>query len=129
MKVLVAVKRVLDYAARVRIRPDQVLHPCGKATKAWSMNFEHARHQQLYVQTGVNLDGAKMSMNPFCEIGLEQAVRLKEAGEASEVVAVSVGDAAPAEVPFTRTNYNFSEIACYISHRLFHNVHPGCRQC
>ena len=77
------------------------------------------------MQKGVNLDGAKMSMNPFCEIGLEQAVRLKEAGEASEVVAVSVGDAAPAEVPFTRTNCNFLEIACYIFHRLFYNVHHG----
>jgi Electron transfer flavoprotein domain len=47
------------------------------------------------LQTGVNLNDAKMIMNPFCEIGLEQAIRLKEAGAASEVVAVSVGNSGP----------------------------------
>ncbi|MEF2070192.1 electron transfer flavoprotein subunit beta/FixA family protein [Consotaella aegiceratis] len=64
MKVLVAVKRVVDYNVSVRVKPDG---------------------------TGVELANVKMSMNPFDEIAVEEAVRLKEAGTASEVVAVSVG--------------------------------------
>ncbi|SKA18721.1 electron transfer flavoprotein subunit beta/FixA family protein [Consotaella salsifontis] len=64
MKVLVAVKRVVDYNVAVRVKQDG---------------------------TGVELDNVKMSMNPFDEIAVEEAVRLKEAGKASEIVAVSVG--------------------------------------
>ncbi|ACO77733.1 Electron transfer flavoprotein beta-subunit [Azotobacter vinelandii CA] len=70
MKVLVAVKRVVDYNVKVRVKPDQ---------------------------SGVDLANVKMSMNPFCEIAVEEAVRLKERGIASEIVAVSVGPAAAQE--------------------------------
>ena len=64
MKVLVPVKRVIDYNVKVRVKADQ---------------------------TGVELANVKMSMNPFDEIAVEEAIRMKEAGTASEVVAVSVG--------------------------------------
>jgi electron transfer flavoprotein beta subunit len=64
MKVLVPVKRVIDYNVKARVKPDQ---------------------------TGVDLANVKMSMNPFCEIAVEEAVRLKEKGVATEVVAVSIG--------------------------------------
>ena len=64
MKVLVAVKRVIDANIRVRVKADE---------------------------TGVETTNVKMSMNPFDEIGVEQAVRLKEAGTAGEIVAVSLG--------------------------------------
>ena len=64
MKVLVAVKRVIDYNVKIRVKPDG---------------------------TGVETANVKMSMNPFDEIGVEEAVRLKEAGKATEVVAVSLG--------------------------------------
>ncbi|MCR5878419.1 electron transfer flavoprotein subunit beta/FixA family protein [Phenylobacterium sp. J367] len=64
MKVLVTVKRVIDYNVKARVKPDQ---------------------------SGVDLANVKMSMNPFDEIGVEEAVRLKEKGAATEVVAVSVG--------------------------------------
>jgi len=64
MKVLVPVKRVIDYNVKVRVKPDQ---------------------------TGVDLANVKMSMNPFDEISVEEAVRLKEKGVATEVVVVSVG--------------------------------------
>lgn len=67
MKILVAVKRVVDYNVKVRVKSDG---------------------------TGVDLANVKMSMNPFDEIAIEAAVRLKEAGLASEVVAVSCGAAA-----------------------------------
>ncbi len=66
MKVLVCVKRVVDYNVKVRVKPDQ---------------------------TGVDLANVKMSMNPFDEIGVEEAVRLREAGIATEVIAVSAGPA------------------------------------
>ncbi|HZC16675.1 MAG TPA: electron transfer flavoprotein subunit beta/FixA family protein [Caulobacteraceae bacterium] len=66
MKVLVPVKRVIDYNVKARVKPDQ---------------------------TGVDLANVKMSMNPFCEIAVEEAVRLKEKGIATEVVAVSIGPA------------------------------------
>ena len=66
MKVLVAVKRVVDYNVKVRVKADQ---------------------------SGVELANVKMSMNPFDAIAVEEAVRLKEAGVASEVVAVSLGTA------------------------------------
>ncbi|MCU0882400.1 MAG: electron transfer flavoprotein subunit beta/FixA family protein [Hyphomonadaceae bacterium] len=64
MKVLVPVKRVIDYNVKVRVKPDN---------------------------TGVDLANVKMSMNPFCEIAVEEAVRLKEKGVATEVVVVSIG--------------------------------------
>jgi electron transfer flavoprotein beta subunit len=64
MKVLVPVKRVIDYNVKARVKPDQ---------------------------SGVDLANVKMSMNPFCEIAVEEAVRLKEKGVATEVIAVSVG--------------------------------------
>ena len=64
MKILVSVKRVLDYNVKVRVSPDG---------------------------SGVDLANVKMSMNPFDEIAMEEAVRLKEAGIATEVVAVSCG--------------------------------------
>ncbi len=66
MKVLVCVKRVVDYNVKVRVKPDQ---------------------------SGVDVANVKMSMNPFDEIAVEEAVRLKEAGIATEVVAVSCGTA------------------------------------
>jgi len=64
MKILVPVKRVIDYNVKVRVKADE---------------------------TGVELANVKMAMNPFDEIAVEQAIRLKEAGTATEVVAVSVG--------------------------------------
>ena len=64
MKVLVAVKRVVDFNVKVRVKADG---------------------------TGVETANVKMSMNPFDEIGVEEAVRLKEAGKASEIIAVSLG--------------------------------------
>ncbi len=67
MKVLVAVKRVVDYNVKVRVKPDG---------------------------SGVDLANVKMAMNPFDEIAVEAALRLREAGVASEVVAVSIGPGA-----------------------------------
>ena len=67
MKVLVAVKRVVDYNVKVRPKSDG---------------------------SGVDLANVKMSINPFCEIAVEEAVRLKEKGIATEVVAVSLGEKA-----------------------------------
>ena len=64
MKVLVPVKRVIDYNVKVRVKADQ---------------------------SGVELANVKMSMNPFDEIAVEEAIRMKEAGKAEEVIAVSVG--------------------------------------
>src|SRR6202522_4831797 len=70
MKVLVPVKRVVDYNVKVRVKSDG---------------------------TGVELSNVKMSMNPFDEIAVEEALRLKEAGKASEVIVVSIGPAQAAE--------------------------------
>ncbi|KRU85389.1 electron transporter RnfB [Pseudomonas aeruginosa] len=70
MKVLVAVKRVVDFNVKVRVKADQ---------------------------SGVDLANVKMALNPFCEIAVEEAVRLKEQGVASEVVVVSVGPNAAQE--------------------------------
>src|SRR5215470_10727203 len=64
MKVLVAVKRVIDYNVKIRVKADG---------------------------SGVETTNVKMSMNPFDEIGVEEAVRLKEGGKATEVIAVSLG--------------------------------------
>ena len=67
MKILVPVKRVVDYNVKVRVKSDG---------------------------TGVETAGVKMSMNPFDEIAVEEAVRLKEKGAATEIIAVSLGVAA-----------------------------------
>ncbi|NCV59467.1 MAG: electron transfer flavoprotein subunit beta/FixA family protein, partial [Betaproteobacteria bacterium] len=67
MKVLVPVKRVVDYNVKVRVKSDQ---------------------------TGVDIANVKMSMNPFDEIAVEEAVRLKEKGQVSEIIAVSAGTVA-----------------------------------
>ncbi len=64
MKILVGIKRVVDYNVRVRVKPDG---------------------------SGVDIDGAKMSINPFDEIALEEALRIREAGFAEEVIVISVG--------------------------------------
>ena len=66
MKALVAVKRVVDYNVKVRVKSDQ---------------------------TGVDIANVKMSMNPFDEIAVEEAVRLEEKGVVTEIIAVSCGDA------------------------------------
>ena len=70
MKVLVPIKRVVDYNVKVRVKPDG---------------------------SGIDLANVKMAVNPFCEIAIEEAVRLKEAGAAEEVLAVSVGASASQE--------------------------------
>jgi electron transfer flavoprotein beta subunit len=70
MKVLVPVKRVIDFNVKVRVKPDG---------------------------TGVDLANVKMAMNPFDEIAVEEAIRLKEKGQATEIVAVSIGPAAASE--------------------------------
>src|SRR5215475_11256369 len=70
MKVLVPVKRVIDFNVKARVKPDG---------------------------SGVDLANVKMSINPFDEIAVEEAVRLKEAGKASEIVAVSIGPQAAQE--------------------------------
>ncbi|MGB3811191.1 MAG: electron transfer flavoprotein subunit beta/FixA family protein [Parvibaculum sp.] len=70
MKVLVPIKRVVDYNVKIRVKSDQ---------------------------TGVDLANVKMSMNPFDEIAIEEAVRLKEAGKATEIVVVSIGPAQATE--------------------------------
>jgi electron transfer flavoprotein beta subunit len=64
MKILVPVKRVVDFNVKIRVKSDQ---------------------------SGIELANVKMSMNPFCEIAVEEAVRLKEKGIATEIIAVSVG--------------------------------------
>ena len=70
MKILVGVKRVVDAYVRVRVKSDE---------------------------SGVDLTNTKMAINPFCEIAVEEAIRLKEAGHATEVIAVSVGPSSSQE--------------------------------
>src|SRR5262245_34992109 len=70
MKVLVAVKRVVDFNVKVRVKADK---------------------------TGVELANVKMSMNPFDEIAVEEAVRLKEAGKVTEIIVASIGPAGAQE--------------------------------
>jgi electron transfer flavoprotein beta subunit len=65
MRALVGVKRVIDYAVKIRVKSDK---------------------------SGVDQTGVKMSMNPFCEIALEEAIRLKESKHVSEIVALSIGN-------------------------------------
>ena len=64
MKILVPVKRVIDYNVKVRVKPDE---------------------------SDVDLTNIKMALNPFCEIAVEEAIRLKESGHATEVVVISIG--------------------------------------
>lgn len=70
MKVLVPIKRVIDYNVKARVKSDK---------------------------SDVDLTNVKMAMNPFCEIAIEEAIRLKEAGTASEVIAVTIGPKASQE--------------------------------
>src|ERR1700742_1438147 len=70
MKIIVAVKRVIDFNVKIRVKADG---------------------------TGVETANVKMSMNPFDEIAVEEALRLKEAGKATEIVAVSIGPAQASE--------------------------------
>src|SRR5205807_5680037 len=70
MKILVPVKRVIDFNVKARVKADQ---------------------------TGVDLANVKMAMNPFDEIAVEEALRLKEKGKATEVIAVSIGPQAAQE--------------------------------
>ena len=63
-KILVCIKRVIDYNVKIRVKPDE---------------------------SGVVTEGVKMSINPFDEIALEEALRIKESGNATEVVIVSIG--------------------------------------
>ena len=70
MKILVAVKRVVDFNVKIRVKPNG---------------------------SGVELANIKMSMNPFDEIAVEEAIRLKEAGKATEIVVVSIGSAQASE--------------------------------
>lgn len=74
MKILVAVKRVVDHNVRIRVRPDG---------------------------TGVETTGVRMSMNPFCKHAVEAAVQLVEAGQATEIVVVSIGPKASNDVILT----------------------------
>ncbi len=74
MKILVAVKRVVDHAVRVRVRPDG---------------------------SGVETDNVRMSMNPFCKHAVEAAVQLAEAGAATEIVVVSIGPKQATDVVLT----------------------------
>ena len=78
MKILVPIKRVVDY--NVKVRP-------------------------LSDQSNVDLNNVKMSVNPFCEIALEEAVRIKESGSATEVIAVTVGKQDSQEQ--LRTSFSF----------------------
>ena len=70
MKILVPIKRVVDYNVKVRPKSDE---------------------------SGVDLNNVKMAMNPFCEIAVEEAVKLKEAGSADEIIAVTIGTSASQE--------------------------------
>ena len=74
MKILVPVKRVVDYNVKIRVKADG---------------------------SGVDLANVKMSMNPFDEIAVEEALRLREAGKATEVVVVSIGPAQAADEDIT----------------------------
>ena len=75
MRVVVPVKRVVDYAVKVSVNA---------------------------AKSGIELSNVKMSMNPFCEIAVEEAVRLKEKGIVTEIVAVSIG---PKQACITHPNY------------------------
>src|ERR1700687_3097242 len=97
MKVLVPVKRVVDYNVKVRVKSDG---------------------------SGVELSNVKMSMNPFDEIAVEEALRLKEAGKATEVVVVSIGpaQASGGNLLFRRNN---SRYFLELGFRLGHSLRSG----
>lgn len=96
MKIMVAIKRVVDYAVKIRVKPDK---------------------------SGVELKNVKMSMNPFCEIALEEGLRIKEAGLASEVVAVSMGP--PQCVDTLRTGLAMgADRAIHVEASLGDHLHP-----
>jgi len=84
MKIMVPVKRVVDYNVKVRVKSDN---------------------------TGVELANVKMSMNPFDEIAIEEAIRLKEAGKAEEIIIVSVGPTTAQET--IRTGLAMAAIAAF----------------
>jgi electron transfer flavoprotein beta subunit len=88
MKVLVSVKRVVDYNVRVQVKPDG---------------------------SGVATDGVKFSMNPFDEIAMEEAVRLKEKGKVTEIVAVTLGGAKNEETLRTALAFG-ADRAIHIKH-------------
>jgi len=71
MRILVSVKRVVDYKVNIRVKPDE---------------------------SGIELANVKMSMNPFCEIAVEEAIKLKEKGVATEVIVLSIGEAKTEDV-------------------------------
>ena len=81
MKVLVPIKRVIDANIKVRVKADE---------------------------SGVELNNVKMAMNPFCEIAVEEAIRLRESGHAEEVIVVTVG---PAQSQETLRSRNLSIIS------------------
>src|SRR5689334_25082604 len=85
MKVLVPVKRVIDFNVKVRVKADQ---------------------------SGVDLVNVKMSMNPFDEIAVEEAVRLKEKGKAAEVVVVSIGPQQASETIRTALAMEIGRASC-----------------
>ena len=85
MKILVPVKRVIDYNVKARVKPDG---------------------------SGVELANVKMSMNPFDEIAVEEALRLKEQGKATEVVCVSIGPAQAAETIRTALAMEIGRASC-----------------
>ena len=84
MKILVTAKRVVDYNVKIRVRGDG---------------------------SGVDLTNVKMSINPFDEIAVEEAVRLREAGKASEIVVVSIGPQQAVET--IRTRWPWAPIAAF----------------
>ena len=81
MKILVPIKRAVDYSVKIRVKADG---------------------------SGVELNNVKMSMNPFDEIAVEEAVRLKEAGKASEILVVSIGPAKAQDVIRTALTQRYS---------------------
>jgi len=100
MKILVPVKRVVDYNVKIRVKPDG---------------------------SGVELANVKMSMNPFDEISVEEALRLKEAGKAEEVIVVSIGPAKAEETLRTALAYGRRSCRAGRDGRLPSNRSPSPR--
>ncbi|CEA04398.1 electron transfer flavoprotein subunit beta [Pseudomonas saudimassiliensis] len=114
MKILVAVKRVVDYNVKVRVKADNSGVDLANVKMSMNPFCEIAVEEAVRLKekgvvdynvkvrvkadnSGVDLANVKMSMNPFCEIAVEEAVRLKEKGVATEIVAVTVGPTAAQE--------------------------------
>jgi electron transfer flavoprotein beta subunit len=93
MRVLVAVKRVVDYAVKVRVRPDKTgaVRNLTQLLRSFNVVSHAVLLSAAAVRTAVELQNVKMSMNPFCENAMEEAVKLKEGKFASEIIAVSIG--------------------------------------